>query len=249
MILDIIQEAAAWLEAQPYFAAGVKVLSINDKDLGNTVDAFLSRIGGVGVLLGTPSCNKPNCQIISGERVVYFDDIQLVATVFENVLVNRSATGTPLGSSPSYWAPSVAEMVVIKLNEHRPVGISETIMCTRGPRVVPPPPNTDKRILCYDAWFKTEGGVKDSNPIPTVATPAISFADIGGGQATVTIACAAPAVVFWSADGTYPGPFNPDGSQKTAYSAPVTVNIPCTVQARAWYPGWIASAVAKQAVT
>ena len=249
MILDIINEAKSWLESQPFFAAGVPVVSVNDKDLGNSVDAFLSKIGGVGVLLGTPECNGPVADISNGQTSVYFNDISLVATIFENVLVNRSATGTPLGSSPSYWAPGVAEMVSILLHQHRPVGIAETIVCTRGPRIIPPPPNTDKRILCYDVWFKTEGGVKNANQPPTVATPSITFADIGGGLATVTIACASPAVVFWSADGSYPGPFNADGSQKAAYSAPVTVSVPCTVQARAWYPGWIASAVAKQAVT
>ena len=40
-----------------------------------------------------------------------------------------------------------------------------------------------------------------------------------------------------------------DGSSKTAYSAPFTVAKPFTFAARGWYPGWIAGAILKQAVT
>lgn len=248
MILEIINECRDWLLSQPFFAAGVQVVSVNDKDLGNSVDQFLTKIGGVGVLLGTPQCDQPSADISSGQTSVYFGDIKLVATVFENVLVNRSATGSPLGADPAYWAPGVAEMTSILLHHHRPVGIAETVVCTRGPRIIPPPQGTDKRILCYDAWFRTEGGVKNANPVPTVATPAASVVDNGDGTVTVTLSCSSPAVVFYSIDGSYPGPLNANGSQKTAYSAPFTVAKPFTVLARGWYPGWIAGAILKQSV-
>jgi hypothetical protein len=141
-------------------------------------------------------------------------------------------------------------MVAIKLHTHQPVGISESIFCTRGPRIIPPPPETGKRILCYDVWFSTKGGVAAANPTPTVATPTISSVDNGDGTATVTLSCATSnALIFWSSDGSYPGPFNVNGSSKTPYSAPVTVNVPCQFQCRAWYPGWIGSVTVKQNLT
>src|ERR1017187_6505813 len=179
LILTLTQEAAAALQANPFFN-DVDVLALNEKDIQSRIDDALIRKKGIAVVLGTSKLGKPSANI-QGGGTLYFDDIVFHATVFENVPMNRSSSGS------GKLAPDVAETVAALLHWHKPANISECLICVQGPTLIPNPDN--KELLVYDSVFKTQGGISISPIISTAVEPILSIVDNGNGTSTVTVTC------------------------------------------------------------
>jgi hypothetical protein len=238
MILELLADSAAHLQSLPFYAR-VPIVSVNEKDVGNTVDQFLNKLG-IGIVLGTPTLGKPKADV--GE--IYFDAIDVRATVFESVAINRSDVTNP-------WAPTVAEMLATRaggLHQYKPQNISESFYCTQGPRIIPYQEAdrsgalTGRHILVYDVAFRTQGGLLVTTPISKIATPVVT---VTAGMAS--IACSTPYVaVFYTLDGTFPAPIDSTNTPRVPYAAPFDVTSGQTLKVRAWFPGYLASDVVTQ---
>jgi hypothetical protein len=136
------EEIRLKLGADPEFS-GIEVLTENQKDIVSSIDNALASIrGGVCCIVLTPGANVvyPN---VKGPQ---FDEVAIVVRVIENVLVNRSATGT---NKP---ATLVAENVAKSLHHHMTLG-KKVITC-KGIALFGDPDN-----LIYDVSFKTKIGL------------------------------------------------------------------------------------------
>lgn len=234
MILQIIQDAAAQLTADPYFS-NIAVFSEDLGDPSNSIDLWLSKKTGIGVQLVTPKANvtKPDK---GSQGTVYYDGIIFWATVWENVKLNRGNSGT--GKA----ALDVAETAACILHHYQPTFAIETItLNSQGITIIPHP-----QLLGYRIGFTTQGGANYN--IPTVALPVVS-AVASGGTSTVTITCGTTnAFVFYSTDGTSPSPLDKNGSPRTPYSAPFTVPTGTQIKTRGWLPGYVPSKLVAQNV-
>ena len=239
MILEVIEEAAAALQANPYFA-NIPVVSVNEGDPGNKVDQYLAKVG-IGVVLGTSALRSPSANIQGGGSL-YYDNVVFHATIFENVQVNRGTGGT------NKWAPTVAETVAVLLHWHKPDGVSECLICTDGPTLIPYKDDTERKLLIYDVAFKTQGGIGVSPVISKAATPVAFVVNNGNGTSTVTLSCSTPhAQIWYRTDGSFPSPLNPDNTPSAPYTAPfVVTNGSTRLQARAYLAGYLASDMLKQ---
>lgn len=243
MILEITAEAAAALSANGYFS-NIPIVAVNDKDIQSRVDQFLAKVG-IGVVLGTSRLGKPVADIQGGGSL-YFEEIIFHATIFENVPVNRASSGT------GKFASTVAETVAVVLHWHKPVNISECLICVQGPTMVP---YENKELLVYDVAFRTNGGIKVNPIISTIATPTIVIVDNGDGTSTITLACSTLYSQIWyTTDGSFPAPLDGTNMPRAPYTVPFVVNNITNaaggtkVQVRAWLPGYIPSTVLKQNV-
>lgn len=235
MIVELIQDAADFLSANPYFS-NVPVVSVNEKDITNIVDQHLAKVG-IGVILGTPGLKDPISDAGAGGRGVNFQNIDFRATVFELVTRNRGGGGT------SKWAPTVAETISVLLHLYKPQNIAEALVCVQGPTLVP-----NLELLVYDVAFRTSGGVSMATPITKIATPTLSIVD-NGATKTITLACSTPyAQMFYSTDGSFPSPLDSTNTPRAPYTAPFTVPNGTKVQVRGWLAGYLASDVVRQNV-
>lgn len=224
MIIEIIQEAADVLRADPYFS-NVGVVSEDLGDPQNAIDTYVSTLG-IGCVLMTPKVGVAHPDV----KGPYFDDIDFILGVFENVKMNRGTDGT---KKP---ALAVAEVALALLHQHKPTDFAETIIA-KNPAIVVVPHKTQ---LVYNCFFKTEGGL--SYAVAPVATPTSSVVDNGDGTKTITLACATTyAYTFYTTDGRYPSPRDPSGNPRAPYAAPFVVPTGTKVLARAWLPGYLAS--------
>lgn len=232
MLLNVIQEAADTLLADPYFS-NIAVVSEDLGDPQNEIDRYLTKVNGIGVQLITPRADilKPD------KPGPYYDDIDFIASVWENVKLNRSATGT------SKKALDVAETVSAVLHWHRPVNIAESIVAKRI--VLFPDPT--RRFLAYNVLFKTMGGIQ--YVIQTIATPTVQVVVNGNGTSTVTITCATANVAIYYTTAVapqtpdYPSPLNAFGAFNSLYTAPFVLTTGTLLRLRAWLPGYRPSAV------
>ena len=149
LLTDLQQEAAARLAAQAFFSdAGnasprpVTVLTEQIGSLPARVAQSLGQLGVVCVLL-TPTART----VHPNYPRPYFDEIQLVARTQENVLLNRSATGTGQPAS------LVAESAAWFLHGFAPAGLGCTLRLTEI-RLV-----EDPRLLVYETVFMLQAGL------------------------------------------------------------------------------------------
>jgi hypothetical protein len=232
MLIEIIQDAADALRADPYFS-NIPVLAEDLGDPANAIDTYLTKRGGIGVMIMTPKANvtSPN---LPGP---YFEGIIFIASVWENVALNRAADGSGTGKA----ALAVAEVIAALLHHHSPAGIAETL--TPLTPTIALVPRTEP-YLAYNILYKTEGGVDYQRQ--TVADVVPTVVDNGDGTKTVSLACATPwAYIFFTTDGSYPAPLTASGVPRNPYSVSFTVTSPATLLCRAWLPGYLASKVLK----
>lgn len=239
--LTIIQEAAAALQANPYFS-NISVLSANEGDFQFRIDDAIFKKTGIAVVLMTSKMNKPSANTQGGGSL-YFEQILFQAMVFECIGLNRGNGGT------GKWAPDVAETVSVVLHWYKPVNASECFICVQGPVMVPFKSDDDKAILVYGVTFETKGGIQIVPIIGTVATPTLTVVSNGNGTSTVTVACITNyAQVWFTTDGSFPSPLDASNNPRAPYTVPFTVATGTNVQARGWLPGYIPSLIAKTTV-
>lgn len=235
MILEIIQDVANALKADPYFT-DIAVFSEDLGDPSNSIDIYLAKKTGIGVQIVTPKLRvtKPDK---GGNGLVYYDDIIFWATVWENVKLNRGSGGT---MKP---AVTVAETVSSILHHYKPsFAIENLTLNAQGISILPHP-----QLLAYRIGFTTQGGCQYS--IAKISTPTLGIVDNGNGTKTVTITCTtAHAFVYYTTDGSYPAPLQSNGSPRTPYASPFIVSTGTKVQVRAWLPGLLTSDFVTQSV-
>jgi hypothetical protein len=225
-ILQQIQtDCANALVADPYFA-NVPVLAERLQDLGSRVDIALNSLG-VCVTVATPvaTVRHPN------QPGPYFERIQIVARVVEQVTVNQNTAAGGTGKG----ALEVAEYVCAVLHHFRPQNLGETVVCDDPTIKLASEPQR----LAYDVQFRTQGGL--AYPLPVLDAPALAQS----GE-TVSIAAATSsstpvpgAAIFYTRDATFPSPRN-----GALYTAPFATTTGQTVRASAWLAGYISSQIA-----
>jgi hypothetical protein len=149
------RDAAAQLRASQFFSdAGntvprpISVIHEQLKDIQNQIALATGKLGIITVVLtvsgrmSNPNRTKP-----------YFEDIKLVARTYENVMVNRS----PSGSGQS--ATHVAESCALILHGWTPAGLQSALFCTDVLLVDHP------HLFVWDAIFTLQAGMTDGAPI------------------------------------------------------------------------------------
>lgn len=148
-------DAAAQLSASQFFSdAGnaaprpIPVAHEQLKDIQNQITLAVGKLGIITVIL-TVSGRLSN----ANRTKPYFEDIKLVARTYENVMVNRS----PSGSGQS--ATHVAESCALILHGWTPAGLQSALFCTDILLVDHP------SLFIWDAIFKLQAGM--TNAVPT----------------------------------------------------------------------------------
>lgn len=231
MLLDMIQEAKDALLAASYFS-DIAVQADDLGDPGNMVEIALAKVG-VGVVLATPKANV----LFPDKPGPYFDDVQFIAGIFENVPVNRNRSQGGTGKK----CLDIAENVAAVLHWHKPGGVSEILKC-RQPTIVRVP----SKILVYNVLFGTQGGI--SSPLPVLPTPVLGVA-AAAGTSTVTITIGNPlAIAVYTTNNAYPSPAGALAGHGAYYTGPFQVATGTTLMVRTWLPGYIGSQLVKQMV-
>jgi hypothetical protein len=207
-ILKGIQQGCAdQLAATPYFS-NVTIITEQTGDIENAIQTALAKLG-ICVIVITPTANAAFPNYLKP----YFNDIKIICRTVENVILNRSTSGT------GKQASEVAEMVAVTLHQFEPLGISEVVVLDT-PSITIAPGGTVGKLLCYDVRFKTAGGFDYT--INQVATPVIAFS----GD-TFALSCSTPgAAIFYTTDGSTPSPGNPSASVWLGYQISGTYSIP-----------------------
>lgn len=211
---DIREAVKSMTEADPYFS-DIEVVSERLKDFQAELDEKLATLGGVALLIVTPSLGDPIVNIPGAN----FEDILLVGRVLENV--NLNDTGKE--------ALDVAIYLHALWSQIKPDQVSASLKAVSSPRLA-----NDPKFLSYDVTFATQGGT--TIEIPRLVAPVLDAADLDA----ITLTHVTPgAAVFYSLDGTQPSPRNPASALALApfSSAPGT-----TLRARAWLAGYHTSA-------
>ncbi len=207
------------LLAEPYFS-NVPVLSENLMDIDSQIEIAIAQLGVVVVVV-TPTASVRKDQDYPGP---YFEQINLVIQVSENVILNRGGDG--IGKT----CLEVAEHALAVLHGYRPQGIAETIFANNPTINLVNDPNG---LLTYHVNLQTQGGLRFD--IPVLATPTITA--VGS---TAELACATPnGQMFYTLNGKPPTPRN-----GTFYTGPVTVASGQTIKVRAWLAGYVTSLLA-----
>lgn len=225
-ILEALQQQMAdVLTADPYFDS-IPVIPENVGDIENEIERGLGKLGIVVVIVA-PTASTGQTREVPGP---YYDEINLVCAVTENVLLNRSVNGTNKHNL------AVAEHVAAILHRFKPDMVSEAIYCDTPTIVLVPTPREERGLQMRHVRFKTNGGTKYD--IPIVADPVVN---IVSGTATITCSTSHANIVY-STDSTVPSPRNTI-APKTAlfYDAPFTVTTGQKILCRAWLAGFLTS--------
>jgi hypothetical protein len=222
------QECCDLLSALPEFA-NVPVISEDTADAENAYARAMgteTSVGGkIGVCVTVATLNADtNFENVPGP---YLDNVELVAFIEENVLINRdSAIGT------LQRARALALLAAATWHQAYPLSCSAPLVVTKP---------TIQRMISFDE-LTNEGKVAykvnararvlATAQLPQVQTPAVS--ESGG---VITLSCAtAGAALFYTLDGS-----NPTPRAATLYTAPFTPGPAFTLTARGWLAGYLAS--------
>lgn len=228
VLKSIQQQVADALVADPRFAL-VKVLTENIKDIDNEMEISLGPEPvvsggpyGIVALVLTPTADVSWANVPGP----YFDKINVVVDIWENVITNRAPGGTQLACQDAI------EAACNIIHQSYPTACNAPIVSVSPSiRIVP-----DPDFLRYQARFITQAGMQ--------ATPPQIFAPTSIVNTGVyTLACATTgAAMFYTVDGTNPGP---RGATSNLYTAPITVAPGNTILVKAWLAGYTASDVTK----
>ena len=142
LIKDIQVAVFKRLKDHEYFS-NLDPLTEEIGDLENQIDLALSKIG-ISVQVVTPTLNGAS----ENSPGPFFENIPIRIRVTENVLINRSSTGTQKAAS------DVAEMAVALLHLYQPDGLWLIVAESEAVKLISMDPE-----LVYDAQLKTTGGL------------------------------------------------------------------------------------------
>lgn len=232
-ILEAIQiQIVDRLSDDPYFD-DITVLHQQIHNIQNEIDTAVASIG-VCVVVVTPSADMRKTR---DTKDPYFDAINIIVRVQENVIVNQDVASGGTGKS----ALAIAENVLAVMHSYKPDALSEAFTGVSPTIVIVDTPNG---LLTYDVQLRTSGGIQYE--IDQVATPVVS--SVAG---TVTITCATShAILVYSLDGKPPTPRKANAGTPTAYfyDAPFATTVGNTVKVRGWLPGYLTSELVSHTV-
>lgn len=181
---------------------------------------------GVSIIIGMPEIGKvePNVRALRGE-------VTLSIRVVEHIMVNMGADGCRQGAEA--FALEVAELL-----NHQVFAQWSPLRLTA---VRPDPEAVMDKMVAYDVVMATD--LRGANR-PKVALPGIDITE--DGLMTLAVATAG-AEIYWTLDGSYPGPAN---VQAARYAAPVQLpeGIHC-LRVAAWLAGSAGSVPVERVVT
>lgn len=142
-LLDLQQLCADHLDEDRWFDQ-IPVITENLGDVATLVNIAVGKLGSCCVV-ETPLANatKPNIPSI------WFDEIPIIVTVWESVILNRSDTGS------NKKALDTAQIIASLLHQFVPTGFA-TVVC-RTPTIIRA---DDPELLGYHVMFTTEIGFK-----------------------------------------------------------------------------------------
>ena len=226
ILTGIQQNVADTLSADPFFA-DIPVLAENLRDMTYLATKAVDQIGLL-VLVTTPAANQRYADMATP----YFDEINLIIRVIEDVAVNRGQ-GDPGVPAAYVTAPEVAEVALAVVYHTCPAGVNE-VWNPAEPTLVT---KEEAGFVVSEVRFKTAGGI--AYPINQVAAITGSF-----DGANVTLACSTPgAAIFWTNDKSYPAPQNGSGGPGNLYLAPFPAATGQLILAKALLAGMLASDV------
>ncbi len=210
---EIRESVKALTEADPYFA-DIEIISERLKDIDSKLEQTLSIIGGLAIVLVTPTLGK----VLANVPGANFEQITIVGRVLENL--NLNDTGKE--------ALDVAIYMHALWSQLKPDQLTATLK--------PLEPSirlgNDPKYLAYDVAFSTEGGTRIE--IPQLAAP-----DLANDAGEITITHGTPgAAIFRTLNGTPPVPRNPAAQ---LVQAPFTPGAGVAIRARAWLAGYLPS--------
>lgn len=203
------------LLAEPYFD-DITVLRFDKGDIQNQVDVVIGRVGICALIL------TPKMTVRFKDTPGPFFEINTSVEVIENVIINRSGSGT------NKSAPEVAEYVAATVH-HSPAP-GDNVFGAQSVELTGIGQNERNQVvITYAVDFISEGGL--ALDVNQTATPILT------GTSTITITCATVgASIFYTLDGKNPGP-----QTGTLYTAPVAISSGTTIKARAWIWGYTVS--------
>lgn len=152
-LLQIQQLIADKLDADVWFDQ-IPVITENLGDVASIVDIAVSKLGScVVVETPTANCSHPNAPAIE------FDEVPIVVTVWENVLLNRDANNE---SASNLKALDTAQVICALLHHFQPEGWN-TLIC-----VVPTIEKADDpQLVGYHCRFRISCGLRYT-PQPSI---------------------------------------------------------------------------------
>lgn len=223
-ILRALQESvAARLLAMPEFA-NIPVVPESVKDLETEVQTAVNKMG----LCVTVFTSKA-LRALPGPHQPYFEKIDVLVTVFENVPINRRPQNIGYVTGQE-----VAELCACYLHCWKPDEVNESftvfdVVLGQLPRDV-----AEMGIVSWNVPVSTQGGFAQT--IPQVA-PVVVDASNPSITATTTTEGAA---IFYTLDGSFPAPRNPNA---ILYTGPFTTDVGTVIKAGAWLAGYLFSGV------
>lgn len=227
------QEICDFLLADPWFAASRQLpdesyvtIPVLPAEAGDIDTMIAKAIGEIGICVTVKVVEaKVRKTEVGG---VYFDPIEIVILVVENVLLNRGETGTQKkGKATTLRAGAL-------LSLWKPASLSCPLTANEaGYKQV----DDEGGVIQHNFRLKAQGGL--SVALPQVATP------VFGGSATqvtaATITCDTPgAAIFYTIDGRHPSPRTGTLLQGGFLYSPFA---PVTIKARAYLASHRDSAV------
>jgi hypothetical protein len=210
---------AGFMEADPYYAS-IPIITERKRDVESRIDEQVSKIGGIAIILITPTLGGPMPNIPGAN----FSKIVFLARHYE----------LPARNSSGKEAIEVALHTAALWSQLKPDAFSQ-ILHPDDPSIVL---GDDPKYLSWDVIYITEGGTKID--IPQLDAPAIDASDT---SAVELISTQPGAAIFYTLDNSAPSPRNPTA---TVYTAPFDASTSGTkIRSRTWLAGYIPSTETK----
>jgi hypothetical protein len=233
------QEIADHLLADPWFSASRQLPDLTYATIpvipaeSGDIDTMIAKaVGEIGICATVKVVEAKVSKTDVGG--VYFDPIEIVILVVENVLINRGDTGTQkTGKATTLRAGALLALWL-------PASLSSRLTANdAGYKQV----DDDGGVVQHNFRLKAQGGL--SVTLPQVAMPVFTEPD-GSVADVVHLTCAtAGAAIFYTLDGRHPSP-----RTGTLYTGEVDIPAPsATVKARAFLAGYLDSQIAQASYT
>jgi hypothetical protein len=178
---------------------------------------------GAAMIVQMPVVTVPNPDL-PGPRLV----AKVTVRVMENPLINMGGSGTQL-SAETLGLEILNKCHMWQRSNHATVTADAEAMV---------PVLEDKAVIAYDVTLTQPLGLA---PVANTLRPSIAVAGY-----EITLTCGETARIYYTTDGTFPGPSNPAAGE---YTAAVTLQGACTVRAAAFAAGKPGSPILEQSIT
>lgn len=220
------------LEADPWFAAARQLpdesyvaIPVLAEEAGDLVTEVLTAIDRVGISVMVKVVEARATDQDSFGPV--FDQIRIVVSVGENVLINRGTIGAPSATGTLKPAKATALKIISLLHHWKPDSLSSPLMIdAAGLGYIQA---EEGGLQQYNASFRAHDGLSiELEQLELTVTET---------DGVVTMSCDTPgAAIIWTSNGKKPSP-----SVGTLYTGPIRPGQGTIIKARAWLAGYLTS--------